>query len=281
MELGQLEQSVKEHEEEYQNLQLSEQIQKEREDHMSHIRSLQRQSNLSRERDMQHSERITSLHGLTKFEETATEAKQQYIIAQEDYKFVKQQGRLIRETATARKKAEKLNELAIAQQEHTEAMRQFQEAQANYEMNKKLYEEREKTEILKRETEKLKYYIDEEKINAFNSETETLAMKQAELEHEKLRPSLIHKANAEVLQSTFEARTSGAKILFEDQLQTMGNEIKTQVANHQELHYQNTRNDLLAKEQKTTLELSHITGTNTGIESNLIFQINAISEQIK
>jgi hypothetical protein len=97
-------------------------------------------------------------------------------------------------------------------------MKQFQEAQANYEMNKKLYEELEKTEILKREPEKLKYYDDKEKINAFISEMETLAMKQAELEHEKLRHSLIHKANAEVLQSTFEARTSGAKVLSADQL---------------------------------------------------------------
>jgi hypothetical protein len=133
-------------------------------------------------------------------------------------------------------------------------MIQFQEAQANYEMNKKLYEEREKTEILKRETEKLKYHDNEEKINAVNSEMETLAMKQAELELEKLRHSLIHKANAEVLQSTYEARTSGAKVLSADKIQKMENEMKTQGANLQELHHQNTRNELLAKGQKTTLE---------------------------
>jgi hypothetical protein len=34
----------------------------------------------------------------------------------------------------------------------------------------------------------------------------------------------------------------------------MENEIKTQGVNLQELHYQNTRNELLAKGQKTTLE---------------------------
>jgi hypothetical protein len=59
------------------------------------------------------------------------------------------------------------------------------------------------------------------------------------------------------------------------------NQIKTKGANLQELYYQNTRTELLSKGQKTTLELSHITATNAGIEANLIFQINALLEQIK
>jgi hypothetical protein len=58
---------------------------------------------------------------------------------------------------------------------------------------------------------------------------ENLAMKQDELEHEKLKPSLIHKANAEILQSTYEARTSGAKVLSADHYKKWQTKLKLKV----------------------------------------------------
>jgi chaperonin cofactor prefoldin len=55
----------------------------------------------------------------------------------------------------------------------------------------------------------------------------------------------------------------------------------------QELHYQNTRNELLAKEQKTSMELSSVIAANSALELDLTNRIttltsiiNNLSEQI-
>jgi hypothetical protein len=83
---------------------------------------------------------------------------------QENYKSNKQREKLLRETSLARTKANEFHYLATAQKEHMEAMAAMEEQQAKYEMNKQLWEEREKTEILKRETEKMKFYDNEKQL---------------------------------------------------------------------------------------------------------------------
>jgi ABC-type lipopolysaccharide export system ATPase subunit len=72
---------------------------------------------------IQHAESIPSLQRLTQFEENITAAKRDLIIAQEDYKYVKQKERLVREFAVASVKESKLKELSTAQQEHMETIK--------------------------------------------------------------------------------------------------------------------------------------------------------------
>ena len=114
-----------------------------------------------------------------------------------------------------------------------------------------------------------------------------VAKEQGKLEQEKLHASLVRKANDDLLQTTYETRMNEAKILSPTQIEDWENEIKTQGANLQALHYQNTKNVLLAKGQKTLMELSSVTAANSALEldvtnriSTLTNLINNLTEQI-
>jgi hypothetical protein len=96
------------------------------------------------------------------------------------------------------------------------------------------------------------------------------------------------------LQTTYETRINEIKILSQEQISDWENEIKTQGGNLQALHYQNTKNDLLAKGQKTLMELSSVVAANSALElditnrigtltnliNNLTEQINSLQPQI-
>jgi hypothetical protein len=97
------------------------------------------------------------LQNLTADEEAASISKINMLEEQENNKYSKQREKLLRETAVAKQKIFSYSYATMAQHDNLEAMRLMEEEQTKYEMNKKLWEEREKTEILKRETEKLKF----------------------------------------------------------------------------------------------------------------------------
>ena len=61
----------------------------------------------------------------------------------------------------------------------------------------------------------------------------------------------------------------------------MQNDINAQKQNLQELYYQNSRNELLAKGQQKTLELTHTVVANDALENHTINQINALTNQIQ
>jgi hypothetical protein len=90
-----------------------------------------------------------------------------------------------------------------------------------------------------------------------------LTKKQGAAEHNNLKYSLIQKANDAALQSIYDARTSESTVLTADQLLEMENDIKVHGMKHQELHYQRTKNELLAKGQKTSMELSSVIAANS------------------
>jgi hypothetical protein len=109
---------------------------------------------------------------------------------------------------------------------------------------------------------------------------EIVAQEQAKLEQEKIHQSLIRKANDDLLQTTYDTRISEAKLLSPAQKEKLEKEIKTQGANLQVLHYQNTKNVLLAKGQKTLMELSSVTATNSALELDVTNRIGTITNSI-
>jgi phage host-nuclease inhibitor protein Gam len=127
----------------------------------------------------------------------------------------------------------------------------------------------------------LKYNPNELQMILFNREMNKMAKETAMLEHEKYRYSLIRKANDEVLQRVYNTRSSAAKILNSDQLVEMQNDINAQKQNLQELYYQNSRNELLAKGQQKTLELTHTVVANDALKNHTINQINSLTNQIQ
>jgi hypothetical protein len=167
-------------------------------------------------------------------------------------------------------------------------------AQTEYEMNKKLYEEREKNEELKRETERFKFHSTEAQTIKFNAEMEKVATEKSKLDQEKLRASLVRKANDDLLQATYETRINEAKISPPEKIEEWENEIKAQGANLQALYFQKTKNELLAKGQKTLMELSSVTAANSALEldvtnrletltnliNNLTDQVNSLQQRI-
>jgi hypothetical protein len=114
-----------------------------------------------------------------------------------------------------------------------------------------------------------------------------LAKKQGEAEHDKLKYSLIRKANDTVIQSIYDSHMSKAQTLSGDQLLEMENDIKANGMKLQELHYQRTKKDLLAKGQKTSMELSSVVAANSSLKldvtnrnNTLVNFINMLTEQI-
>jgi hypothetical protein len=71
-----------------------------------------------------------------------------------------------------------------------------------------------------------------------------------------------------------------AKILSPTQIEDWENDIKTQGANLQALHYQNTKNVLLSKGQKTLMELSSVTAVNSALELDITNRISTLMNLI-
>jgi hypothetical protein len=59
----------------------------------------------------------------------------------------------------------------------------------------------------------------------------------------------------------------------------MKNDINASIK-HFKSYYQNIRNELLSKGQKTTMELSHDIAGNSALENDVIVKINTITAQI-
>jgi hypothetical protein len=83
------------------------------------------------------------------------------------------------------------------------------------------------------------------------------------------------------LHNPIETRSNAAKILSTDQLVQMQHNISVQIQNLQVLYYQNARNDLKVKEQKTAMEITYVTATNGALENYVTNQINDLTAHIK
>jgi hypothetical protein len=83
------------------------------------------------------------------------------------------------------------------------------------------------------------------------------------------------------LKTFYDTRSKTAKILSSKQIEQMQNEISAQSEKLQELYYQNTRNELLAKGQKTEMEYTHVTVVNGALKNGVINQINCLTSHIQ
>jgi hypothetical protein len=95
----------------------------------------------------------------------------------------------------------------------------------------------------------LKYNPNELQMQIFKREMNKIANDQAALEHEKLRYSLISKANDEVLHILLDTRSKAAKLLSTQQIEYMQTDICSK-SKSSSVILSNTRNELLAKGQK-------------------------------
>jgi hypothetical protein len=85
-------------------------------------------------------------------------------------------------------------------------------AKEDLERHKKLREERNKLELVKQEAHLIKYNPNELQIAVFNCEFKNVAEYRNALEHEKLRYSMIRKANDDMLHELLETKTNASKI---------------------------------------------------------------------
>ena len=174
-----------------------------------------------------------------------------------------------------------LQDIEQERQRESDAKIEFIREKENYERHKKLKEEREKIELLRRETELIKYNPDQEQIELFKSDMKTIDDERAALEHEKMRSSMIRKANNKLLNELLATKTNMAKSLTTDQLNQIQQDIESQTQTIQELYYQNVKNEFLQKGQKNAFEISHIKAANTALENNILAQISTITAHIK
>jgi hypothetical protein len=107
-----------------------------------------------------------------------------------------------------------------------------------------------------------------------------LAKAQGKAEHDKLKYSLIQKANDAAVQSIYDLHISKAETFTDDQLLEMQNDISINGTKLQELHYQRTKNELLAKGQKTTMELSSNVAANSALELDVTNRITILTNLI-
>ena len=91
---------------------------------------------------------------------------------------------------------------------------------------------------------------------------------------------MVRKANNKVLNDLLEVIANKARSLTTDQINEIQQEIESQTQNIQELYYQNTKNELLQKGYKNSMEISHIKAANTSLENNILAQINTITAHI-
>jgi hypothetical protein len=112
-------------------------------------------------------------------------------------------------------------------------------------------------------------------------EFEKIARYRNALEHEKLRCSIIRKENDDMLHELLETRTNASKILTADQLNQIQMDIDSHKQNIQVLYYENTRNELLSKGQKTIMEVAHIRAANGALENDILSQLDNVTAHIR
>ena len=127
----------------------------------------------------------------------------------------------------------------------------------------------------------IKYNPNELQIAVFNRDFEKITRYRNALEHEKLRYSMIRKANDEMLNDMLQTRTNEAKTLTADQLNQINQDIDAQKDNMRALYYENTRNELLSKGQKTIMEVAHIRAANGALENDVLSQLNNVTAHIR
>jgi hypothetical protein len=91
-------------------------------------------------------------------------------------------------------------------------------------------------------------------LTEYNASINKAISEQGKLKQEKLKYSLIRQANEEILQKLYDARTRALQLLSAPQLEQIETDSKAHGEKLQEVHYQNTKNELLSKGQKTTME---------------------------
>jgi hypothetical protein len=150
----------------------------------------------------------------------------------------------------------------------------------NYERHKKLREEREKLELTKLEIDVLKYRPNELQMELFRRDMKGINANKAALEHEKMRYSMIRKTEDEVLHDMLEVRTNEARRLTTDQINQLQQDMDAQKQNIQALYYENTRNEMLSKGQKTIMEVVHLRTANGALENDVLSQLNNVTAHI-
>jgi hypothetical protein len=115
-------------------------------------------------------------------------------------------------------------------------------AKIDYERHKKIREKRNKLELLKRETDIIKYYPNELQIKIVNNEINEIADDPTAIEHEKLNYSMIRKENDDMVHSLLDTRSNASKILSAQQKEHIQNDIIANSQNLQRVIYQNKRN---------------------------------------
>jgi hypothetical protein len=98
-------------------------------------------------------------------------------------------------------------------------------AKEDYERHKKLREEKDKVAQLKLKADALHYNPVELQIAWFKRELEKVNIEQSAIEHEKLRNSMIRKANDDMLRDLVNTRANAAKTLSSQQLEQMQQDI--------------------------------------------------------
>jgi hypothetical protein len=92
---------------------------------------------------------------------------------------------------------------------------------------------------------------------------------------------MIHKANDDMVLELLETKTNASKNLTIDQLNQRQQDIDSHKQNIQALYYENTRNELLSKVQKTIMEVAHIRATNGALENDILSQLNNVTAYIR
>jgi hypothetical protein len=126
----------------------------------------------------------------------------------------------------------------------------------------------------------IKYNPIELQIAIFNWEFEKVTRCRNAFEHEKLRYLMIRKANDDMLHELLETKKNASKILSTDQLNQIQQDIDSHTQNIQALYYENTRNELLSKGQKTIMEVAHIRAANGALENDILSQLNNVTAHI-
>jgi hypothetical protein len=154
-------------------------------------------------------------------------------------------------------------------------------AKEDYEGHKKLREERNKLELTKLDADLIKDNPNELQIAVFNREFKKVTEYRNALEHEKMRYSMIRKANDEMLHDMLQTRTKEVRTLTTDQLNQIQQDIDSHKENIRALYYENTRNELLSKGQKTIMKVAHIRATNRALENDVLSQLNNVTAHIR
>jgi hypothetical protein len=191
------------------------------------------------------SQKAKRLQDLMELQEQESIQKMQLIKIKEDYERNKNfHSAKLRSEQRAQKLFTYQNSSTQHEKESNEKIEVIK-AKEEYERQKHLQEERDKLYQLKLETDTIKYNPNELQIAVFRSELEKVNKEQAAIEHEKLRNSMIRKANDDLLRDIVNSRKNAAKILSSQELEQMQQDINATQQNLQEIYYQNARNELL------------------------------------